>query len=360
MRARKSAPSSSARAASGTAASDSRWRRRARRDLRRRRRARRRAAPPLSTSRARPRDAVRISTPRARASRRHRLRDRAHAADGVAPRAALAVHLAEHVMQQHVRGSRAYTGSAKLPTTASKPNAALIGADSNQRSSMSPALLVKRSSTSRSRGEVERCASRLPAFHAAQRVARRRRRRWAAFRAAARAARRRRARASRSTAGSALGVALREARDLALRRRQPAADLEMPPSGSGRKLANGRSTIRKPVLGEPQIADHLRVQQAHGVARGRVAKAGMEFLGHRGAADDAAPLEHAHLQARRREIARAGEAVVARADDDGVVFLRFGHLMDDTGERVAGDIRAAFPALITAMVKQEQSPPPGV
>jgi len=25
--------------------------------------------------------------------------------------------------------------------------------------------------------------------------------------------------------------------------------------------------------------------------------------------------------------------------------------MDDTGERVAGDIRAAFPALITAMVK---------
>ena len=40
-------------------------------------------------------------------------------------------------------------GLPKLPTTLSKPNAALIGADSNHRSSTSPALLVKRSSTSR-------------------------------------------------------------------------------------------------------------------------------------------------------------------------------------------------------------------
>ena len=37
---------------------------------------------------------------------RHRLRDRAHAADGVAPGALLAVHLAEHVMQQHIGGAR--------------------------------------------------------------------------------------------------------------------------------------------------------------------------------------------------------------------------------------------------------------
>ena len=33
---------------------------------------------------------------------RHRLRDRAHAADGVAPHALLAVHLAERVVQHHV------------------------------------------------------------------------------------------------------------------------------------------------------------------------------------------------------------------------------------------------------------------
>ena len=45
----------------------------------------------------------------------------------------------------------------------------------------------------------------------------------------------------------------------------------------------------------------------------------MEFLGDRGAADDVAALEHRDLEAARREIARAGEAVVAAADDDGVV-----------------------------------------
>jgi hypothetical protein len=36
----------------------------------------------------------------------HRLRDGAHAADGVAPPALLAVHLAEDVMQQHVGAAR--------------------------------------------------------------------------------------------------------------------------------------------------------------------------------------------------------------------------------------------------------------
>ncbi len=42
----------------------------------------------------------------ARGRFRHRLRDRAHAADRVTPRAFLAVDLAEHVMQQHVGGAR--------------------------------------------------------------------------------------------------------------------------------------------------------------------------------------------------------------------------------------------------------------
>ena len=37
---------------------------------------------------------------------RHRLRDRAHAADGVTPHAVIAVHFAERVMQQHIGGAR--------------------------------------------------------------------------------------------------------------------------------------------------------------------------------------------------------------------------------------------------------------
>ena len=71
---------------------------------------------------------------------------------------------------------------------------------------------------------------------------------------------------------------------------------------------------------QPEFADHLRMQQADRVARGRVAKAGKEFFGDGGAADHAAPFEYAHLEASCREIARADETVVAATDDYGVVF----------------------------------------
>jgi hypothetical protein len=111
------------------------------------------------------------------------------------------------------------------------------------------------------------------------------------------------------------------------------------------------------VLVQFEIADHLRMQQAHRVARSRIAEAGKKFLGHGGAADYAAPLEHAHFEPRCSEIARADQAIVAATDDNGVVFLRSGHLTDDTGEPAAGDIRGACHALISAMMKQEQRPP---
>ena len=69
------------------------------------------------------------------------------------------------------------------------------------------------------------------------------------------------------------------------------------------------------MLGQAQLAEDLRVQQAHGVAGGGVAKARVELLGHRRAAGDPAPLEQGHLQARPREVRRAGQAVVAGPDD---------------------------------------------
>ena len=63
-----------------------------------------------------------------------------------------------------------------------------------------------------------------------------------------------------------------------------------------------------------QVADDLGLQQADGVGRRRVAEAGMEFLGHTGAADHAAPLENTHPQARHAEIGRTGQPVVTGAD----------------------------------------------
>ena len=47
----------------------------------------------------------------------------------------------------------------------------------------------------------------------------------------------------------------------------------------------------------------------------------MEFLGHRGAADHLAALDHFYAQAGHREIGGAGEAVMPRPDDDNVCLV---------------------------------------
>ncbi|MET3281015.1 hypothetical protein ABIF43_006504 [Bradyrhizobium japonicum] len=46
----------------------------------------------------------------------------------------------------------------------------------------------------------------------------------------------------------------------------------------------------------------------------------MKLLRDRRSADHLATLDHAHAQPRHREIGRAGEAVMASADDDDVGF----------------------------------------
>ena len=48
----------------------------------------------------------------------------------------------------------------------------------------------------------------------------------------------------------------------------------------------------------------------------------MQLLGDRGAADEAAALEHQHVEPRLGEVRRVGQAVVASADDDRVVGVR--------------------------------------
>ena len=63
------------------------------------------------------------------------------------------------------------------------------------------------------------------------------------------------------------------------------------------------------------------MEQADRVGRDRVAKARMELLGDRGAADDRVLLEHQHAQTRAGEIGRASQAIVAGSDDDDVVAV---------------------------------------
>ena len=61
---------------------------------------------PFSTITSRTGASTRMSAPLRGGGLRHRLRDRAHAADRMTPRALLAVHLAEAVMQQHIGRAR--------------------------------------------------------------------------------------------------------------------------------------------------------------------------------------------------------------------------------------------------------------
>src|SRR2546421_9037968 len=72
---------------------------------------------------------------------------------------------------------------------------------------------------------------------------------------------------------------------------------------------------------ELELADDFRPEQAYHVRENGEAEARKHFLGHRGATDAFAALEHEHLAAAAREIGGAGEPVVAAADDDGVVAL---------------------------------------
>src|SRR5206468_12304768 len=115
-----------------------------------------------------------------------------------------------------------------------------------------------------------------------------------------------------------LGVARRVFRDFGLRRRESTADLEIALAWERQKIRKRPGDDRQAVVRETEVANDLRIEQADRVARGRVAKSGMEFFGNRRAADDATALDNAHRRARVGEISGADEAVVTAADDDGV------------------------------------------
>ena len=82
---------------------------------------------------------------------------------------------------------------------------------------------------------------------------------------------------------------------------------------------------RQALLGELQVGDHLRIEQADGIGRDRVAEAGTKLLRHGGAADHLAPFDHGHAQAFPGQIGRAGQAIMSGPDDDDVrlVHVRF-------------------------------------
>src|SRR5262245_52501592 len=67
------------------------------------------------------------------------------------------------------------------------------------------------------------------------------------------------------------------------------------------------------------------MQQAHRIGGRGIAEPGEELLGHGGAPDHGAALEHSYTVSRGGKVARARESVVAAADDQRVVRFVVGH-----------------------------------
>src|SRR5690606_38873893 len=104
---------------------------------------------------------------------------------------------------------------------------------------------------------------------------------------------------------------------------------------------NGRHEVRQrprydreATTTEFEFLDDAPLQEAHRVARDRIAKAGVELLGDRGATDLRMSLEHKCREACARQIRRAHESVVPAADDGGVVSLLHRSIRLGRGHRV--------------------------
>ena len=231
------------------------------------------------------------------------------------PGAALAVHLAEHVMQQDVCGPRrigarvvaddAVEAVHGLDRVALEPVVEVVaGRHGEQRQQLAP------------RAHVEPPQTAADARRAHQL---RQRRAPAAFKRVRRRGQHQVAQHVRdgvqalAVLGQACRIVRREARHLRLRA-----------TGAGEQIAAVRGWQEvgaaplddaQAVAGKIKVADDLRVQQRDRIGGDRVAKPGVELLGDRGAADHCAPLEHGDLEPRRRQVRGAHQPVVSATDD---------------------------------------------
>ena len=248
--------------------------------------------------------------------RRHRLRDRAHAAHGVAPRALPAVHLAEDVVQQHV-GRPGRVGARVVADHGVEAEGGL------DRLALEPAV---EEGARGFREQVEHVALALERqFRHAPTLQRGRHQRPQPLARVRRRLQRERAQhvghgiERRMVRGQDRGVVRREAAEFRLRALEPSAELQIAAVGLRQEVRDRPLDHPVAVIGELHVGDDPRVQQADGVARHRVAEAGMELLRDRRPADHRAALEDAHPESGPREVEGAHQPVVSAADDHRIV-----------------------------------------
>src|SRR5690606_38305526 len=117
----------------------------------------------------------------------------------------------------------------------------------------------------------------------------------------------------------ALGVARRMLRDRRLHPRDVAVHRETRPVQRRHEVRERPRQELEAVLLELEVVDDALLEQAHRVARHRVAESRMELLGHGGSPDLRMTLKHDDAKTRAGEIRGADETVMTAADDRGVV-----------------------------------------
>ncbi len=97
-----------------------------------------------------------------------------------------------------------------------------------------------------------------------------------------------------------LGVAHRELRDRRLPFGEAAAHQQIARVIDRPEIRRRPLDDPQPVLGELEIGDHFRIEQAHRIGGDRIAETGVKLLRHRRAANDIVLLEHDDIEPRRR------------------------------------------------------------
>ena len=265
---------------------------------------------------------VRISTPSARADDGDRRRHAARAVLGESPGAERAVDLAHVMVQQHVGRARRTRAEVRADDAARRLGAL-------QRVELEPFLEQVGRRLRHQLGDavdlvLAQRAAVLAELEQALHVAPAERRRVGRHQPDDRLDRLGRARHHARVLVVGLRIPRRMTVDLAARQVVIVPAREVIAVVERRDRARQRQDLQA-VPRQLQVADDLGPQQAHHVREFGEAVARKDFFRDGGAADDFAPLQHADLLAGAREVRGRDHAVVAGADDEGIVGIA-GHV----------------------------------
>ncbi len=115
-----------------------------------------------------------------------------------------------------------------------------------------------------------------------------------------------------------VGIVLRVARDLLLVLPVVLGEQQVV-ALAVRRERRGHQERHEAVLGQLEVVDDLRPQQAQRIRERREPEAGPQLLGDGGATDQVTALEDERLEAGFRQVGAVDQAVVAATDDDRVV-----------------------------------------